>query len=104
MAYQIIWSNFAAHQLDKIFNYFAEEVNQKVAKHIIAKIYIGTNNLTKTPFIGQLEPLLTERKENYRYLIIGNYKVIYTVNEAQQLVKIADVFDCRQNPTKLKRN
>tara|TARA_B110000090_G_scaffold207823_1_gene260105 strand:+ start:842 stop:1027 length:186 start_codon:yes stop_codon:yes gene_type:complete len=60
--------------------------------------------LIKNPVIGKKEQLLENRKQNYRHLIITNYKIIYSVNEEIEAIKIVDVFDTRQNPIKLKRN
>lgn len=34
------------------------------------------------------------------YLVSGNYKIIYLIDE--NLITIATIFDCRQNPVKLK--
>ena len=38
-----------------------------------------------------------------RYLVYKNYKVIYWINEKENRIEINDVFDTRQNPTKIKR-
>lgn len=73
----------------------------KLAKKIIHSIIDKTKSLKNNPFIGQLEPLLNERTELYRYLVVSNYKLIYSVDENKALIKIADVFDTRQNPDKM---
>jgi hypothetical protein len=57
----------------------------------------------KTPLIGQKEELLKQREIHYRYLIFKNYKLIYSVDMENGFIKIADVFDTRQNPPKIKR-
>lgn len=104
MEYKIIWSKFAQFQLDLIFNYYSEKVNVKLAKKIIFQIRNHITELSKSPFIGKREELLTERFQDYRHLIVANYKIIYTVNEQTGIIKISDIFDTRQNPLKLKRN
>ena len=104
MEYKIIWSKFAEFQLELIFNYYAEKVNVKLAKRIIFQIRDKVKKLSGSPFIGKREELLSNRIGNFRHLIIGNYKVIYSVNEEAEFIKITDVFDTRQNPIKLKRN
>ncbi len=60
--------------------------------------------LIKAPLIGQKEELLKQRETEYRYLVFKNYKLIYSVDNQNGFIKIADVFDTRQNPPKLKRN
>lgn len=53
--------------------------------------------------MGQKEVVLLDRKEEFRYLIFKNYKIIYWINKNKNRVEITDVFDARQNPLKLKR-
>ncbi|WP_445749649.1 type II toxin-antitoxin system RelE/ParE family toxin [Polaribacter sp.] len=104
MEYKIIWSKFAQFQLDLIFNYYSEKVSVKLAKKIIFQIRNHISELSKSPFIGKREEFLSEQIQDYRHLIIANYKIIYTVNEQIGIIKISDIFDTRQNPLKLKRN
>ncbi len=101
MKLKVIWSQSAEYRLDEIFEYYSERASKKIARKIVHEIISATNSLKNTPFLGQIEPLLDERIETYRYLVIKNYKIIYSVNENRYLLKIADVFDTRQNPNKL---
>ena len=103
MNYKIIWSNFSEKQLDEIFIYYSKKVNKRTAKKIIKQILSEAIILETTPFVGQIENLLTERKISYRYLICNNYKIIYSIDENENLIKISDVFDTRQNPIKITR-
>ncbi len=103
MDLKIIWSNFAEKQLDEIFEYYYKNVSEQTAKIIVKNILLQTEKLNKTPFIGQIEDLLQNRKLEYRYLIYTNYKIIYTIDEPNGYVKISDIFDSRQNPLKIKR-
>lgn len=59
--------------------------------------------LLQSPLMGQEEELLKQREIYYRYLIFKNYKLIYSVDTENGFIKIADVFDTRQNPPKIKR-
>ncbi len=105
MKYAIIWSAFAESQLDEIFEYYVENARSyNVAKKLVTKIITETDILAGNPHIGQIEELLPDREEDYRYLVCGNYKIIYTIDNATHRIKIADVFDTRQNPSKIKRN
>tara|TARA_B110000240_G_C13105845_1_gene286216 strand:- start:153 stop:302 length:150 start_codon:yes stop_codon:yes gene_type:complete len=47
--------------------------------------------------------LLKERKIKYRYFVYENYKLIYYVDNKNEFIKIAAVFDTRQHPPKLKK-
>ena len=103
MKLEIIWSEFAERQLDLIFLYYREKADEKQAKKLIQDIIKEPDRLIKDPFIGQEELLLRGRKNLYRYLIYKNYKIIYSIDEEMALIKIADVFDTRQNPVKMNR-
>jgi len=103
MNFKIIWSNFSETQLDEIYEYYEKKVSLKVVNKIVTGIIKESEKLIKASFIGQKEELLKDREIQYRYLVFKNYKVIYSVDEQNGFIKIADVFDSRQNPPKLKR-
>ena len=96
---KIIWSEFAETQLDEIYAYYEKEASARVAGKIINE----SKKLIKSPLIGQQEELLKHREIEYRYIVFKNYKLIYSVDDTNGFIKIADVFDTRQNPPKLKR-
>lgn len=101
MKLEIIWSEFAEKQLDGIFQYYNENATSGIAKKLIRNLLNEPKKLIKSPFIGQIENLLQERENTYRYLIFKNYKIIYSVDQEKGFIKIADVFDTRQNPDKI---
>jgi plasmid stabilization system protein ParE len=103
MDLEVIWSDFAEKQLDDIFEYYEQNTGNRVAKEIVHGLINEPKILEKDPFIGQKEELLNERKITYRYLIFKHYKIIYSVDEKQGFIKIADVFGTRQKPTKIER-
>lgn len=103
MTFEIIWSNFAERQLDIIFLYYRENAGKRVAVRMVQEIINEPNRLKKDPFIGQKEELLVGREIVYRYLLKKNFKIIYSVDQTKGFIKIADVFDTRQDPTKIDR-
>ncbi len=104
MRLEIIWSDFAEKQLDGIFEYYNEKASTKVAKRLIKNLLNEPKILIKNPFVGQIEDLLQDRTTTYRYLICKNHKIIYSVDQENGFVKIADIFDTRQYPERIKRN
>jgi hypothetical protein len=42
---------------------------------------------------------LKDRKFIYRFIVVRNYKIIYWIED--NYIKIASVFDTRQNPNKI---
>lgn len=103
MNFKIIWSDFSETQLDEIYEYYEKKASSRVATKIVTGIIKESEKLIKASLIGQEEELLKEREIQYRYLVFKNYKLIYSVDDQKGFIKIADVFDTRQNPPKLKR-
>ena len=96
----IIWTHEALEETKLIYQYYKLKVSVRLAKNIKSKIFSSVKNLQKQVRKGQIEELLLHKKGEYRYLITGNYKVIYKITE--KAIYIMTVFDCRQNPEKLK--
>lgn len=96
---KIVWADFAIENLKEIFNYYSAKANKKTAHKIRKQILNSANLLKNNPELGQVELYLENLKQNHRYLVIGNYKLIYRVFE--NLIIINDVFDTRQNPIKM---
>lgn len=101
MGIKIFWTETAINQLKDIFDYYNENASIKIARKVTKKIIERTIQLEKNPNSRQTEPLLKKRKSNYRYLVEGNYKIIYWIEK--NFIKIATVFDCRQNPEKMEK-
>ena len=104
MKFEIVWSKFAETQIDDIYKYYAEKATAQIALNIIIELVNCADILRDSHFIGQNEELLEDRILEYRYLVCSNYKLIYTVDISEELIKISDVFDTRQNPGKLMIN
>ena len=101
MDLNVFWTDTAIERLEEIFDYYKNKVNLEVARSIVSAIVDSTIRLETQPTIGQLEDLLKDRTIEYRHLVSGNYKIIYWIDEP--FIKIATVFDCRQNPIKIKK-
>jgi len=99
MEMNIVLSKKAKIHLRHIFGYYKTVAGTTVANGIIEKIIDSMSNLSQHSEMGMREPLLVHYPNNYRYLVDGNYKIIYWMNG--QDVIIASVFDCRRNPKDL---
>ena len=104
MGIKLYWTNFAKHELHKIFSYYQKNASLKIAKEIVLGIENKTIILKSYPNIGQKEELLKDRSQSFRYLIFKNYKIIYWNNTIKNRIDITDVFDTRQNPVSLMNN
>jgi toxin ParE1/3/4 len=101
MAIIIEWSELSERQLKDIFDYYSFEVSPRIARKIINKIIDRVSILESNPFAGPKEELLSDYPEDFRYLVESNYKIIYW--KKGDNITIASVFDCRQNPEKIKK-
>jgi len=74
---KVIWTNFAISELKNIFLYYRMVANVTTAERIKKSIFNATKGLVKYPQIGAIEENLIELGQGYRYLVAGNYKIIY---------------------------
>lgn len=74
---KIIWTNKAFGQLERAINYIRKEQDISYAKIVLNKILEKTTLLESSPEIGTLEPLLSHKKTEYRFLVVWSFKIIY---------------------------
>lgn len=96
---KIVWTDFAIENLKDIFQYYSKKANNKVAHKVRKQILDATKQLLKHHLLGQVELNLESLIQNHPYLISGNYKIIYRINQDEIIIN--DVFDTRQNPVKM---
>jgi len=96
----VFWSEFASLQVQNIHQYYKTVAGYKIANKIKNKIFDATRQLKAHPLSGQLEHHLEHFNEGHRYLISGNYKIIY--KPVKEGILITDIFDARQDPQKMK--
>ncbi len=83
------WMKRAVKHLDTIYDFLAKK-NEQAA----IKVY--------NEFLDTADTVLKENPKNYRSLVAcKHYKLIYRIEK--NIIKIVAVWDCRQNPKKLKR-
>jgi toxin ParE1/3/4 len=76
-----------------IFDYYLNEAGYGVVRKIVLNLIRKVEILKSFPKTGQIKPLLPDE---VRYLLEGNYKVLYFIDNKSVLV--IDVFDTRRNP------
>jgi plasmid stabilization system protein ParE len=96
---RVIWSDFASTSLYDIYKYYKEAAGKNVARRIKSRIFYAARHLNRHPESGQIEPNLNQLGENHRYIVEGNYKIIY--KKVIDGILITDVFDTRQDPIKM---
>ncbi len=96
---KIIWSDFASQTLKNIFDYHRDVAGRNIAKKLKTRIFDSTKQIITHPDSGQIENSLDQLGEGHRYLVCGNYKVVY--KKIKEGILITDIFDTRQNPIKI---
>ena len=96
---KVVWSKFAAEELKEIVDYHRDIAGISIAQRLRDKIFSSTKQIKSQPNSGQIEPTLSRLNEEHRYLVRSNYKVIY--KRVKEGVLITDIYDTRQNPTKI---
>jgi toxin ParE1/3/4 len=97
---KIIWSVSAKEDVHEIYTYYKVTASLLIAKSIKAKIFSKTSLLIKHKEMGRIEENKNVVNKGYRFLVSGNYKIVYRVIDENNIL-IASVFDCRQNPDKM---
>ena len=103
MELAVYWTRFAENKLGDIYDYYESKAGTRIARKLIAGIIDKTIGLDNNPHIGQKEELLSDRPQNFRYLVFKNYKIIYWINQNKNRIYIINIFDTRQNPLKMKK-
>jgi len=87
---EVIWSPLALEKVGDIADYIALD-KESAARKWVNDIFDKAENIGAFPELGRLVPELNN--PNYREIIFGNYRIIYTVKTE---VKILTVRNCRQ--------
>jgi plasmid stabilization system protein ParE len=101
--FRILWSDFAINQLKDIFDYHLIKATRNIAQRLIQKIIDATIILENIPGSGRKEDLLEARSQEFRFIIVKNYKIIYWVDYEFGIINISMVFDTRQNPKQISK-
>jgi len=98
---KVVISNYVKTQLEDICNYYVKTGYQnygfKVRENVIRSIY----RLASFPKLGKIDED-NLGKYSYRYLIEGVHRIYYRIDQNKDCIFIVFLFDCRQEPDKLK--
>ena len=99
---RVIWKNKAIRHLELLTDYGLETFGEKAVTRFVNNVRAYDKRLATNPYMGALEPLLANRRLPYRSLVVHpHYKLIYWVDEKQDTVFIAALWDTRRNPDNL---
>ena len=98
MGLKILWTETAKKSLKQIFDYYkinSLQSAQKIRNQIIDDITLLKNQY----LLGKRVELVTSLKKEYRFLISGNYKIFYFIEN--NIITISLIFDSRQSPNRI---
>lgn len=95
---EIIWADEAFSAWKETIDYIVQEFGARAAENFYKKIEEGQDNLSTSPLIGKIEPLLKNRSRSYRSLVINKRsKLVYYIEG--ETINIVDFWDTRREPT-----
>jgi plasmid stabilization system protein ParE len=100
----VTWKPQAKKRMDQIYSFYAWR-NVQVSRKIVSDIQTAVERLVSFPYMAAIEPALSNDALNYTYrsLVVRNiFKLIYRVDEINSKIIIVTIWDCRQDPGKLK--
>lgn len=94
---RVKWSERARKQRDEVANYIRHQFGAKRKFQFKQDIRDTTNLLKRSPGIGQIDPLFSDRAMTYRSVIInGLNKLVYFVKD--DTIHIVGFWDTRMEP------
>ncbi len=96
---KIVVTGPASDDINGIYEYYLQKVNLKIAKQEKDKIIKRFKILKNFPLSGQVEGNEKFNNSEFRYLVQGNFKIVYKVEE--DTIIILAVFHTSQNPDKM---
>lgn len=106
-SYQIVITSPAQKRYqEEILDYLTAHFSIERAVEIDEAIFKTAAKLASQPFRGTREPQLSHFKEDFRFILhkesrIFELKIIYFVQEENQMVYITDFFPTKMNPVKM---
>lgn len=102
MAYSVIWTADAKHDLDRIVSYYAEVLGMpKAASQLIDRMAALATTLSTFPQAHEFcrDEVLAAR--GYRKIIVNSNIILYLVDDTMQEVIVTNIFSGGQNYSKL---
>lgn len=99
---EVIWTKRANRERIATLTYGAKAFGKHAAGKLNERIESYVVLLVENPHLGGLEPLLAERRSEYRSLVVHeHYKLVYYIKG--KTLYVVDLGDTRREPAKLAR-
>lgn len=102
MSISVIWRKRAERQLDIATTQGCKLFGERIAAKFYWQVKRDSALLATHPHLGIVEPLLDDRRRNYRSLVVHeHFKLVYYIDEKQQTLYIVALWDTRCEPARL---
>ena len=99
--HKIYWTQFALNSLSEIHEYLLlQSGSEELANKYVQKLLLKIEHLKQFSNSGTDEPFLKAIGQQSKFVLEGNYKIIYQIQANQ--IFVTDVFHVKQNPQKIK--
>lgn len=97
------FSDIAWKSWEKIIAFYAKNYGTQAITNLTDKFETKAHSIERFPESGTPEPLASGLKLTYRFFYISSFlKVIYYVDYEEDCIKVADIWDARMSPQKLR--
>ena len=100
---RVVWDPEAKEVRTQVANYIRRQFGSKRKTRFLQEVRQVTQQLKRSPGIGQIDPLFSDRTRTYRSVIInGLNKLVYFVSE--DILYIAGFWDTRMDDEEQAKN
>lgn len=92
-----VWDTKAKMAQRQVAAYIRKEFGTKRAKRFLQEVDDTVNQLLRSPGIGQIDPLFSDRAKTYRSIIINGLNKLVYFTEGD-ILYIAGFWDTRREP------
>jgi plasmid stabilization system protein ParE len=98
---RIEWTDRAVRGKQNVADYIRDRFGYKHKRKFVQEVDRTARMLMKHPNMGPVEPLLAERTQTYRSVVVGKLnKMVYYIEE-DTVIYVVAFWDCRREPDTL---
>ena len=101
---RIVITDKADARVQATAEHIEEEFGRKAERKFKAKFREAIRLLKDNPYLGPVEPLLADRTQTYRSVVVAKLnKMVYYVEDDDKIIYVVAFWDCREEPATLAR-
>ena len=99
---KVILSDFTKREIQETARYVRKEFGKRSKESFLQKVRETRRLLADNPYLGPIEPLLADRAQTYRSVVVGKLnKLVYYVEEDEKVIYVVAFWDVRREPQAL---